>query len=120
MAETAAGPRPGGLGIVRLTSDVSRAMPKGTSTSFDMPVMPLGRDDVSHEWGHVIWLGTTVKWVPIATTMRGHPGRRACCPTAGAAPVTQHAMLYGGDVAEGVDMPFGVSSASYGRGDMSH
>ena len=53
------------MGIVGLMSDVSRDVPKGTSTSFNVSVMPLGRNDVSHEWGHVIWPGTAVKWVPV-------------------------------------------------------
>ena len=53
------------MGIVGLTSDISQDVPKGTSMSFDVSVMPLGRNDVSHEWGHVIWPGTAVKWVPV-------------------------------------------------------
>ena len=39
------------MGIVGLTSDVSRDVPKGTSMSFNVSVMPLGRDDMSHKWG---------------------------------------------------------------------
>ena len=49
----------------RFGHHVSRGMPKGTNMSFDVSVMPLGRDDVSHEWGHIIWPGTTIRWVPV-------------------------------------------------------
>ena len=35
-------------------------------------------------------------------------------------PVMQHAVLRGGGMPEGMDMPFGVSGASYRHGDVSH
>ena len=47
-------------------------------------------------------------------------GHQACCQAAGAVPVTQHGVLRGGGMPEGMDTLFGVSGASYGRGDMSH
>ena len=56
---------PSSLGIVGLTSDVSRDMPRGMSMLFNVSNMPLGHNDVSHKWGHVIWLGTTIRWVPV-------------------------------------------------------
>ena len=39
-------------------------------------------------------------------------GHWAFCQAAGAAPVMQNAMLRGGGVPDGMDMPFGVSGAS--------
>ena len=44
---------------------MSRDMPKGMNTSFDVFDAAHGHGDVSHKWGHVVWQGTTVRWVPV-------------------------------------------------------
>ena len=60
-----AGLHPGGFGIMGWVSDVSRDVPKGMNMSFNMFNVSYGCSDMSHKWGHMIWLGTTVRWVPV-------------------------------------------------------